>query len=163
MLCSRPQESGLEYTFIRIGEIVDGKEGGSVMVGNVTDELPVEQVVRDDIIRLSAEAFVMENTTKTVSYICLSDGTACAVAKLDENETRTRRGKVFLKWLFSSLFLCDASKPYVGGRWCLVESLRLPLDSIKKTMIAWRYSMLRRCTRPESLGLLSYFHQIVYS
>ena len=71
MLCSRPQESGLEYTFIRVGEIVEGKEGGSVMVGNVTDALPVEQVVRDDIIRLSAEAFVMENTTNTVSCALL--------------------------------------------------------------------------------------------
>lgn len=63
---SLPQDSGLEYTFIRVGEIVDGKEGGSVMVGNTTDNLPVEQVVRDDIIRLSAEAFMMENATNTV-------------------------------------------------------------------------------------------------
>lgn len=87
MLCSRPQESGLEYTFIRIGEIVEGKEGGSVMVGNVTDALPVEQVVRDDIVRLSAEAFVMENTTNTVSclaLLALLHGTACAVTQLDE-------------------------------------------------------------------------------
>lgn len=63
----------MEYTFIRVGEIVDGKEGGSVMVGNTTDDLPVEQVVRDDIIRLSAEAFMMENATNTVrfGYCCL--------------------------------------------------------------------------------------------
>lgn len=64
--CFAPQDSGLEYTFIRVGEIVEGKEGGSVMVGNTTDDLPVEQVVRDDIIRLSAEAFMMENATNTV-------------------------------------------------------------------------------------------------
>ncbi len=62
------QDSGLEYTFIRVGEIVDGKEGGSVMVGNTTDDLPIEQVVRDDIIRLSAEAFMMENATNTVRF-----------------------------------------------------------------------------------------------
>ena len=129
MLCSRPQESGLEYTFIRIGEIVEGKEGGSVMVGNVTDELPVEQVVRDDIIRLSAEAFVMENTTKTVSCLALFHATACAVAQLDKNETRKWRGKVFLKWLYSSLLLCGVFSSYVGGRWCRVVSLRLSVDS----------------------------------
>lgn len=60
------KDSGLEYTFIRVGEVVEGKEGGSVMVGNVTDELPMEQVVRDDVVRLSAEAFMMENATNTV-------------------------------------------------------------------------------------------------
>ena len=65
-LALHQQDSGLEYTFIRVGEIVEGKEGGSVMVGNTTDDLPVEQVVRDDIIRLSAEAFMMENATNTV-------------------------------------------------------------------------------------------------
>lgn len=60
------QASGLEYTFIRVGEVVEGKEGGAVMVANVTDALPVEEVVRDDIIRLSAEAFMMDNATNTV-------------------------------------------------------------------------------------------------
>lgn len=65
-LALQTQDSGLEYTFIRVGEIVEGKEGGSVMVGNTTDDLPTEQVVRDDIIRLSAEAFMMENATNTV-------------------------------------------------------------------------------------------------
>lgn len=60
------QASGLEYTFIRVGEVVEGKEGGSVMVGNLTDALPVDEVVRDDIIRLSAEAFMMDNATNTV-------------------------------------------------------------------------------------------------
>lgn len=63
-----PQDSGLEYTFIRVGEIVEGKEGGSVMVANTTDDLPVEQVVRDDIIRLSAEAFMMQNATNKVIH-----------------------------------------------------------------------------------------------
>lgn len=96
---SRPQESGLEYTFIRIGEIVEGKEGGSVMVGNVTDELPVEQVVRDDIIRLSAEAFVMENTTNTVSCLALLHGSDCAVDQLNEKRNTTMRRRVFLIWL----------------------------------------------------------------
>lgn len=67
--CPRSQQaSGLAYTFIRVGEVVEGKEGGSVMVANVTDELPVEEVVRDDIVRLSAEAFLMENATDTVRY-----------------------------------------------------------------------------------------------
>ncbi|CAM9128854.1 unnamed protein product [Choristocarpus tenellus] len=55
--------SGLEYTFIRVGEIVDGREGGPVRVANLTDVLPVETIARDDIIRLSAEAFLMENAT----------------------------------------------------------------------------------------------------
>lgn len=58
----------MEYTFIRVGEIVEGKEGGSVMVANATDDLPVEQVVRDDIIRLSAESFMMQNATNKVRY-----------------------------------------------------------------------------------------------
>lgn len=58
----------MEYTFIRVGEIVEGKEGGSVMVANTTDDLPVEQVVRDDIIRLSAEAFMMQNATNKVIH-----------------------------------------------------------------------------------------------
>lgn len=57
------QASGLEYTFIRVGEMIEGKEGGAVISADVTDELPEELVVRDDIIRLSAEAFVMQNTT----------------------------------------------------------------------------------------------------
>lgn len=60
--------SGLEYTFIRVGEVVEGKEGGAVMVANVTDALPVEEVVRDDVIRLSAEAFMIENATGTVRF-----------------------------------------------------------------------------------------------
>lgn len=57
------QASGLEYTFIRVGEMVEGKEGGAITSANVTEDLPVEQVIRDDIIRLSAEAFVMQNAT----------------------------------------------------------------------------------------------------
>lgn len=61
-----PQDSGLEYTFIRVGEIVEGKEGGAATASNVTDELPMEQVVRDDIVRLSAESFMMENATNKV-------------------------------------------------------------------------------------------------
>lgn len=65
------QDSGLEFTFIRVGEMIEGKEGGAVVCGNVTSELPQEQVVRDDIIRLSAESFVMQNTTGKVrpSYL----------------------------------------------------------------------------------------------
>lgn len=59
----------MEYTFIRVGEIVDGKEGGGVMVTNATDDLPVEEVVREDIVRLSAEAFVMENVTNKVTNV----------------------------------------------------------------------------------------------
>lgn len=60
------QASGLEYTFIRVGEVVEGKEGGAATASNVTDELPIEQVVRDDIVRLSAESFMMENATNKV-------------------------------------------------------------------------------------------------
>ena len=56
----------MEYTFIRVGEVVDGKEGGSIMVTNAADDLPIDEVVRDDVIRLSAEAFMMENVTNTV-------------------------------------------------------------------------------------------------
>lgn len=56
----------MEYTFIRVGEIIEGKEGGAVMASNLTDDLPMEQVVRDDIVRLSAEAFMMENATNKV-------------------------------------------------------------------------------------------------
>eukprot|EP00904_Undaria_pinnatifida_P004641 jgi/Undpi1/14178/HiC_scaffold_9.g03828.m2 len=85
------KESGLEYTFIRVGEIVEGKEGGSVMVGNVTDALPVEQVVRDDIIRLSAEAFVMENTTNTAFAFGKGDDMALEYLKeLRQNGTDRR-------------------------------------------------------------------------
>lgn len=60
------QDSGLEFTFIRVGEMVEGKEGGAVVCGNATSELPQEQVVRDDIIRLGAESFVMQNATGKV-------------------------------------------------------------------------------------------------
>lgn len=70
----------MEYTFIRVGEIVEGKEGGAVMVSNVTDELPVEQVVRDDIIRLSAESFMMENATNTVRFCANLPWNPCFLA-----------------------------------------------------------------------------------
>ncbi|CAB1098260.1 unnamed protein product [Ectocarpus sp. CCAP 1310/34] len=85
------KDSGLEYTFIRVGEVVEGKEGGSVTVGNVTDELPVEQVVRDDIVRLSAEAFMMENATNTAFAFGKGDDIALAYLKeLRQNGTDRR-------------------------------------------------------------------------
>ncbi|CAM9426533.1 unnamed protein product [Ectocarpus sp. 8 AP-2014] len=85
------KDSGLEYTFIRVGEVVEGKEGGSVMVGNVTDELPMEQVVRDDIVRLSAEAFMMENATNTAFAFGKGDDIALAYLKeLRQNGTDRR-------------------------------------------------------------------------
>lgn len=85
------KDSGLEYTFIRVGEIVEGKEGGSVMVGNTTDDLPTEQVVRDDIIRLSAEAFMMENATNTAFAFGKGDDIALEYLKeLRQNGTDRR-------------------------------------------------------------------------
>lgn len=61
-----PQDSGLGYTFIRVGEIVEGKEGGAAMTANLTDTMPMEQVVREDIVRLTAESFMIENATHKV-------------------------------------------------------------------------------------------------
>ncbi|CAM9160270.1 unnamed protein product, partial [Hapterophycus canaliculatus] len=85
------QESGLEYTFIRVGEIVEGKEGGSVMVANTTADLPVEQVVRDDVIRLSAEAFMMDNATNTAFSFGKGDDIALSYLKeLRQNGTDRR-------------------------------------------------------------------------
>lgn len=65
-VANNPQDSGLGYTFIRVGEVVDGKEGGAAMAANLTDTMPMEQVVRDDIVRLSAESFMIENATNKV-------------------------------------------------------------------------------------------------
>lgn len=60
--------------------MIEGKEGGAVICGNVTSELPQEQVVRDDIIRLSAESFVMQNVTGKVrppSYLGQMENGRC--------------------------------------------------------------------------------------
>ena len=37
------------------------------MAANLTDAMPMEQVVRDDIVRLTAESFMIENATNKVN------------------------------------------------------------------------------------------------
>jgi hypothetical protein len=49
---------------MRMGTLVDGKEGGNIMATASTEALPVEEIVRDEAVRFAAEAFQMVNASK---------------------------------------------------------------------------------------------------
>eukprot|EP00612_Vaucheria_litorea_P001673 CAMPEP_0171455944 /NCGR_PEP_ID=MMETSP0945-20130129/2634_1 /TAXON_ID=109269 /ORGANISM="Vaucheria litorea, Strain CCMP2940" /LENGTH=420 /DNA_ID=CAMNT_0011981281 /DNA_START=43 /DNA_END=1305 /DNA_ORIENTATION=+ len=51
------KESGLSYTFIRMGKLLDGKESGSICVRESEEDLPTESIVREDACRVAAESF----------------------------------------------------------------------------------------------------------
>lgn len=53
--------AGVKFTFIRTGTIKEGKEGGIVTVKDFSEDLPTEEVLREDIVRAAAEVFRIDD------------------------------------------------------------------------------------------------------
>ncbi|CAM9274316.1 unnamed protein product [Discosporangium mesarthrocarpum] len=141
--------SGMEFTFIRVGEVIDGKEGGPMQVGTLTSELHMEQVVRDDLIRLSAEAFMMGNTTNRAFSFGVGDKYASEFLEELRRKGLTRRDEMSavlsggleeFRWKRSEE---EREKKYAElGPSKKLQKVRKKFDREFKTKIAYKYESM---------------------
>ena len=90
------KDSGVTYTFIRTGAIVDGKEGTNPFVcGEIATGLTADAVVtRDEAVRIAAECFMIESAGGKAFTLQNGDEKAMAYLKKLRGEGKSRQEEI---------------------------------------------------------------------
>ncbi|CAM9670463.1 unnamed protein product [Phaeothamnion confervicola] len=88
------ESAGLRYTLIRTGAVVEGKEGGPISIRDAGEALPIEEIARDELVRLAAEAFVLDGMTKKAMSIGTGDAVAAEYLKTLREKGLARRAEI---------------------------------------------------------------------
>ncbi|KAG5178540.1 hypothetical protein JKP88DRAFT_215700 [Tribonema minus] len=118
------ESAGMRFTFIRVGEIAEGKESGAITTTELTEDLPMESVLREDAVRVAAEAFRIDAAANKAFALGKGDEAALEFLK-----TLREQGKDRVEELTS--LLEGGVATYVSGKAKPAEEVAQETDEEK--------------------------------
>lgn len=74
--------SDVTFTFLRVGTIVDGKEGKPITIGDLSAGIPADaEVCRDDAVRVAAECLMLSEADNKMLTLSTGSDTSSAFLK----------------------------------------------------------------------------------